>query len=307
MGQARHVSAGTPNKARISASWKRTRVYLIIFALFLTWYAWPRHWSPTLTLETQHYQILSSATPEKTKEIGDVTETLLAAYTNFFGIGFPTSPAPVKLKMKLFKDRAEFRRYHRSLGWVEAFYRKPYCNAFYSTEEINAWHWMLHEATHQLNSEVAGLDLAQWLDEGLATFFSTSVLRGKRLTPGKVDPNTYPVWWLDEIATSGELQADIHNGSVIPLMVIISGKGGPSMRSHFNLFYIHWWSLAHFLFEYDDGKYRKSALELVERGGGLKDFEQLIGPVERIQAEWYNHVRRLKQNFSPATPMQPGA
>ncbi len=166
---------------------------------------------------------------------------------------------------------------------------------------------MLHEATHQLNSEVAGFGLARWLDEGLATFFSTSGIRGKQLTPGKVDPNTYPVWWLDETAITGELQADIRNGSVIPLSVIIAGDGGPSMNSHFNLYYVHWWSLTHFLFEYDGGKYRQSAFELVKQGGGLADFERLIGPVERVQAEWYKHVRRLKQNFGPATPMQPGA
>ena len=36
------------------------------------------------------------------------------------------------LKMKLFKDRKEFRRTHPSLGWAEAFYRAPYCQAYYS-------------------------------------------------------------------------------------------------------------------------------------------------------------------------------
>jgi hypothetical protein len=36
------------------------------------------------------------------------------------------------------------------------------------------------------------------------------------------------------------------------------------------------------------------ALELVQRGGGLDAFEQLIGPVDAVQTEWHAYVHRLK-------------
>lgn len=53
---------------------------------------------------------------------------------------------------------------------------------------------MLHESVHQLNQEVARLDLEKWLDEGLAEYFSTSRFISNRLAVGRVDLNTYPVW-----------------------------------------------------------------------------------------------------------------
>jgi hypothetical protein len=42
------------------------------------------------------------------------------------------------------------------------------------------------------------------------------------------------------------------------------------MNSHFNLYYLHWWSLTYFIFE--NPKYRGRALELARRGGGLEAF-----------------------------------
>ena len=296
----------TPKKRRLSASGKRILIYLMLFGLFLTWNAWHRHWSPNFTFETQHYHILSSATEEQTKKIGEATEVLFMAYTNFFSGLLANSTNQPKLQIKLFKDRDEFRRCHYFLGWAEAFYQKPYCNAFYSTDEINPRHWMLHEATHQLNAEIAGFHLVKWLEEGLATYFSTSLVRRQRVMLGEIDPNTYPVWWMDELATSGDLASDIKNGSVIPLDAIITGKGGPSMKKQFNLYYLHWWSLTHFLFHYDNGKYRAQALLLVKDGGDLKSFEQRIGPTERVQTEWYGYVRGLKHFFGNNPPENSG-
>jgi hypothetical protein len=64
------------------------------------------------------------------------------------------------------------------------------------------------------------------------------------------------------------------------------------LDSHFNLNYLHWWTLTYFRFE--TPPHRERALELVQRGGGLDAFEQLIGPVETLQAEWHAYVHRLK-------------
>ncbi|MBU6399720.1 MAG: hypothetical protein KGS61_05330, partial [Verrucomicrobia bacterium] len=48
----------------------------------------------------------------------------------------------------------------------------------------------------------------------------------------------------------------------------------------------------HFLFETDD--YRRAAVNLVAEGGDLNGFERLIGPVNRVEARWFQHVRRIK-------------
>jgi hypothetical protein len=267
-------------------------VYVLLLLGVLAWKYVPRPWHPASTLEAAHHLIHSSASRAQTTDTAQALELLYIAYSNRFGSlnGFQREHA--KLKVKLFKDRAEMRRVNPGLGWAEAFYREPYCLAYFSANEINPYQWMLHESVHQLNREVAHLTLEKWLEEGLAEYASTSRVISNRLALGRIDVNTYPVWWIQEIASAPELAENIRNGSVIPLRSIITNRGGPSLNRQFNLYYLHWWTLTHFIFE--SPQYREHALALVQRGGGLEAFEQIIGPVGKVQAEWHAYVRRLK-------------
>jgi Protein of unknown function (DUF1570) len=267
-------------------------IYLSVLLGVVAWKFVPRPWHPAITFEAPHHLILSSATQAETADTAHALELLYSAYSNRFGSLPQFQREHPKLKVKLFRDRDEFRRINPGLGWAEAYYQAPYCRAYYSAKEINPYHWMLHESVHQLNAEVARLELAKWLDEGLAEYFSTSRFISNRLAVGRVDINTYPIWWIEEIATSPDLAENLRNGSVIPLRAIITDRGGPSMNSHFNLYYLHWWTLTHFIFE--SPQYRERALALAEKGGGMDAFEQSIGPVDKVQAEWHDYVRRLK-------------
>jgi hypothetical protein len=280
---------------------KRLLAYLLIVGIFAAWRFTPRPWHPTVTLETEHYSIASTATREQVADIGRVVELLYTTYSNRFGSLPKFQRDHPRLKLILYKDREEMRRKNPGLGWAEAFYRKPYCRAYFSASETNPYHWMLHEAVHQLNEEVAHLDLAKWLEEGLAEYFSTSRIQTNGLQLGRIDTDTYPIWWIDEIATGPTLEENLKNGSVIPLRNIVSGHGGPLMRTHFNLYYLHWWSLTYFVFQAPG--HRENAQRLLESGGGLAEFERLIGPVEKVEAEWHDYVRRIKADpklFNPA-------
>ena len=68
------------------------------------------------------------------------------------------------------------------------------------------------------------------------------------------------------------------------------------MKSQFNLYYLHWWTLTHFVFQ--SPKYQDRALSLAEHGGDLATFEQTIGPVEQVQREWHAYVRSLKASLA---------
>lgn len=284
--------------SRWSLKNRQTRL-LLYLALLLGVIAWkfiPRPWHPTLTVQTTHHTIFSTATGEQTDAVASSLNLLYTAYSNRFAAlsGFQTNHS--RMQIKLYQDRAELRRINPGLGWAEAFYSKPYCHAYYSAEEINPYHWMLHESVHQLNEEVAHLHLEKWLSEGLADYLASSQLHPAELAVGRIDRNTYPVWWLDDLATSASLAENLTNGSVIPLRAILTNRGGPSMSSQFNLYYLHWWTLTHFIFESES--HRTNALPLVQRGGGLAAFEELIGPVEPVQAEWHAYVRELKAGLS---------
>ena len=251
-----------------------------------------RPWFHKLQLESVHYICYSTATEAQTQQILHVVEALYKSYTSFFPDLMIHKKD--KLKLKLYKDRDEFKSYNLETGWAEAFYKKPYCHQYYSEDEVNPYHWMIHEATHQLNAEVAKWQLEKWLDEGIAEYFSTSILENDRLVLGKIDRNTYPIWWLSSLNLSGDLKNDIQATKIIPLKIIITDSGGPDINKYFNLYYIHWWSLTHFLIHYENGRYKAGFFGLVKDGGTLKAFEKQIGPVHEIQAKWYPYL----QNFA---------
>lgn len=286
------TTARSPKRLSLHNRHTRLVFYLAVLLGVAAWKFIPRPWRPTLTTVTQRHTIFSTASREQTDAVAHALNLLYAAYSNRFATldGFQTNHP--RMQVKLYKDRAELRKVNPGLGWAEAFYTKPYCRAYYSAEEINPFHWMLHESVHQLNTEVAQLHLEKWLEEGLAGYFSASQLRPTELAVGRIDLNTYPVWWIDELATSTNLTENLANGSMIPLRAIITHRGGPSMNARFNLYYLHWWSLTHFIFESET--HRTNATQLLQRGGDLAAFEELIGPVEQVQTEWHTYVRKLK-------------
>src|SRR5439155_22523800 len=56
--------------------------YLLILAAVAAWKYIPRPWHPTVTMETAHYAIASTATRAQTEEIARVAEELYLAYSN---------------------------------------------------------------------------------------------------------------------------------------------------------------------------------------------------------------------------------
>ena len=240
-------------------------------------------------VETPNYAITSSTSAPQTKLVADAVESLHAAYIAFFSKSLGPDRVHPKLKLTLYKDQREFKQHNRSAPWAEAYYLAPTCYAYYAEGERNPYHWMIHEATHQLNREVAHLPKQKWIDEGLATYFGTSEIRNHTLLPGTIDEHTYPIWWLAEPSISGDLENDIRDGKLIPLRALISGVGGPDIAQNVNRYYIGYWSLTHFLFHFDNGRYADKYRQLIASGGAIEDFEKIIGPVDRIQVEWYGY------------------
>lgn len=291
---------------KLTGTEKRLFVYVVVGLVVLVWDIARRRWTPDTVQETDHYVVYSTATAEQTEDVARVAEIVYEAYSNMLGELGRTLERHPRLSLKLFKDRDEFRLCNRVRGWAEGFYRGETCYFYHPNDEPNAYHWMMHEAVHQLNAEVGKLSLSKWMDEGLACYVSTSRLVGDRLHLGEIDGETYPVWWLHIMASTGELDADKANGSVIPLQVIVGGLDGPDMDTHFNLYYLHWWTLTDFLLQYGDGKYRAGYRRLLTSRGGISDFEQCIGPVERVEREWYEHVLEIKTSgVGLAIPRKP--
>jgi hypothetical protein len=242
--------------------------------------------------QTANYQVTSWATVDQTTQVGSTAEALLRAYLEFFKLDDKAIPKG-GLKLTLYRDRAQFKAKHPQPAWAEAIYSKGVSYAYFDAKAPNSTHWMLHEATHQLNEQVAHLPKAKWVNEGLASYFGASRLEDFVLTPGKIETRAYPVWWLAELAPSGDAPKDFASGRVVPLRALVSGTGGPNINSHVNQWYLGYWSLTHFLLHGENGKYAAGYRELLKTPATLADFERLIGPVDAVQAEWYRYLQGL--------------
>ena len=241
------------------------------------------------TVETTHYKLFSTASDLQTASVAEAVEALYTSYADFLGAKAQSG----KFELVLYKDQSQFKANNRSKPWAEAYYREPRSYA-YVTHAKSPYHWMLHEATHQLLRELSGYKPAKWINEGVASYFGTSQLMDGSLHLGVIDPNTYPIWWVSSLKLSGNLEEDIASGKIIPLRQLITDTG-PDMNQNVNGYYIHYWSVSHFLFNYNGGQYAKQYKAMLALGGSLNDFERLIGPAETIQSEWYAYLLQQTQ------------
>lgn len=250
---------------------------------------------------TPHYALFSAAAPRETVQVATAVEALYRAYGEFFAL--PPAAADVRLRLILYRDRAQFVAFNTSMPWAEAYYRKPYCHAYFAGDAVNPYHWMLHEATHQLHAERAGFSRAKWINEGVASYFGASRLEGARLRPGAIDPEAYPIWWLPDLPLTGSLERDLRSGALIPLRQLIENNGPPIGGRYLNVYYIQYWSLSHFLFHHRDGAHAAAYRRLLRGGGSLAEFEAELGPVEAIQAQWYDYLldKRVEMIAAGAT------
>lgn len=241
-------------------------------------------------MRTAHYTIRSTATTAQTAQVGVAVEALHAAWLRHFGLAKePGAP----LQLVLYRDRAQFKAHNTSTPWAEAYYRRPICHAYPGTG-ANPYHWMLHEAAHQLGTQVMGLRKRRWLDEGLASYFGVARIEDGVLRPGTYGNDAYPIWWLASVELDQDVVRDITRGRFIPLRALITDTG-PEFAQHVNQYYVEYWSLTQFLFHFEEGRYAQGYRQLITSNGGLAEFERLIGPVETVQREWHGYLRALAQ------------
>src|SRR5512133_285197 len=95
---------------RWKARESRILIYLVILGAVAAWKFVPRPWHPSITLETRHHLIYSSAARQDTDETAHTLELLYQAYSNRLGSLESFQVVHPRLKVRLFKDRTEFRR-----------------------------------------------------------------------------------------------------------------------------------------------------------------------------------------------------
>lgn len=207
--------------------------------------------------ETEHYRIESSATPEQTREIGLTAEIVYAGYAELMTELQHEIHSYPKLKMKLFKDRDEFHRCNL-VGWADGLLPPALLLSvlLFCGRGAHPYHWMMHEATHQLNAEVARLVLPHcgWTRASPAICRPAGSWRTGSVW-ARSTPTPIPCGGSTRLDSQASWSWTRRPGGP-SLRAILSGDGGPDLSKHFNLYYLHWWSLAHFLIQCDNGMWR---------------------------------------------------
>ncbi len=274
----------------------RLLIYLIVALGGVGYYFIRSWWSPTLVKSSENFTILSTADESTTDSALGKLEILYTTYTGLLSAhGFNIEKkADQKFKSKLYKSREEFRRCNPKVIWAEAYYKYPYCHQYIDTLMPSPYHGIIHEATHQLDNELLGKDYPEWLSEGFACYISTSKLEKDSLNLGEIDNSTYPIIHMYSLKLTGNLNNDIENKKFIPLNDILKGKEPLKMSKYFNLYYVHWWSLVHFLMHYNDSQYREGFLKMARENDSYYDaFRKHIGDPNLIQEHWYKYLNFL--------------
>lgn len=99
--------------------------------------------------------------------------------------------------------------------------------------------------------------------------------------------------WLRRSELTRDWRTNVSNRRVVPLRILIEGTAGPEMDAAVNAYYLGWWSLTHFLLHAAEGRYADGYRAMVRNGGSVAEFERLVGPLERVEQEWYAHFAGL--------------
>ena len=236
---------------------------------------------------TTHYLITSATTPEATTQAAQALEQVRTQCLALFGVTAPAAATP--LRVVLYRDRAQFKAHNRSHGWAEAYYLPPVCHAWLD-DEPNRFHWLVHEATHQVAREVARFPRKRWLDEGIAAYIGGSVPRAGAFDFGTADRHAYPTWWLHRHDWLGTLAEDRTAGFWTPLADLMDDRVAPGRGGDVNRVYVQYWALAHFLLHARDEALRPGLQALLREGGGSAAFERVIGPIAEIEPAVHAHL-----------------
>lgn len=234
-------------------------------------------------LETKHYIIKTDTADFVCKNAGKAMEQLYSAFT---GIFHPEEDEKrPKTEIIIFDKEDDFLKYARSLG---ADVQKGHLGFFRTghegrdtiavfkrrTDEFNTLSTLYHEATHQFIMMVMGSTRLPplWLNEGLAVYFETSVVRDGKLQIGVVPRNRLML-----------LQKHLRAGTYVPLAELIRrGRG-----NYDSLCYSQGWSLVYFFLHARNGAYRSrfdKYFKMLKDGKDIdesfytcftKDFDQL--------------------------------
>jgi hypothetical protein len=241
--------------------------------------------------ETKHFTIQSNTSPEVLDHYAELLETYYDLMDQRVGIAPSPMLKKTKMKVSVYKNRAEFTEINKQPPGVAGFFSPSNgeLHFYHDYQDPSISEWIaLHEGTHLLTFLIEPqAEPCIWINEGVADYFgAATVVRNKK---GKLEIKNGELL-LERILTMQQAFAD---GSYIPLekLFLIPDEEFEAFE------YAHAWSFVYFLNnarpEYEKA-FKKFFKDLYTIAKGvafeLEESGDKYGGIKRVPAK---EVRRL--------------
>jgi len=259
----------------------------------------PRDVGAIYTAESSHYVIVSDISDARAKWYADQLEIVRGTYVDTFKKWMKDDPRP-KPRIAIFNTREAFytyselsskERHENALGFFAANNNEL---VLFEDLDLNATlETLYHEAFHHFASSMLKFP-PYWWNEGIAEYMS-----GVRIDKGVVKDRARTL--RDRLPG---IQSALRTGFFIPFDKIINYTPAEFYGPFIGLHYAQAWSMIHFFYEFQGGKYRplieKYFEELVNGRTQRQAFEAVFeGKTAEMEKEWKEYTLGLKL---PATP-----
>jgi len=254
----------------------------------------PRELGCRFDYETPHYKVTSDISAEAAKRYGDNLEAAFRHYVSSFkGASARLGKKP---RVAIFNTAENYYTYFELLsedrGENTLGVFRPSLNElvlFESTDLADTNHTLYHEAVHQFMTLLTNRTPPFWYNEGIAEYMgSIKVQDGKVLEKGLILRERLPYAQL-----AIEVKADL------PFEKIMNETPGEFYSGNVGLKYAQAWSMIHFFYEYEKGKYRSLIEDYFESLRAGKPPRECYDSVfkakaETLEKEWREFTRALK-------------
>jgi len=249
---------------------------------------------PWYEIVTAHFVIRTDMDEAKARWTAQEFERV---YADLVAAAFPPDPRMARLPIIVLRDEREFLTYwpqklgfymDRLPGDIERDPMVVLAGAEYQMNDPYVLESLVHELTHRFVHFTFG-PVPTWLDEGLASYFSTMRFEGDELFLGDV-PRGYTVA-AEIMPTVAQLRAADR------ATFYASGVRNPDERSRIvNLYYHAAWALVHFLSNGPDerrAQFRRFLVAMKQGDSAAAAWSRVFGATseEELQAEFAAYQR----------------
>jgi tetratricopeptide (TPR) repeat protein len=245
--------------------------------------------------ETEHYRITSDISAEASKRYGENLEAAYRHYASSFHAS-PAAAARGKPRVTIFQTAENYYTYYELLseerGENTLGVFRPNLNElvlFESTDIAETNHVLYHEAVHHFMTLLTNRTPPFWYNEGIAEYLGSIEIDKGRLT-GKALPLRMRLPYV---------QQAIDVGADFPFEKIMNESPREFYSGNSPLKYAQAWSMIHFFYEYDKGRYRPLIEKYFDqlRSGRTprESFDAVFREKEEtLRKEWREFTRAMK-------------